>query len=86
MKTIWVVQYNDGTADVFDEDQGPPSWPYVDAFEAKQRIAELEAVVKKYLTTSPSDGRAFAQVLWRSALVEVSIECSLEVGLRYTLR
>ena len=42
MKKIYVVKYNNQEADVYDEDQGPPSWPYVDAFEAEQHIAELE--------------------------------------------
>ena len=43
MKTIWVVQYRDGTADVFDSEQGAPALPYIDAYEVQERIAELEA-------------------------------------------
>jgi len=42
MKTIWVVQYNDGTADVFNSEQGAPALPYIDAFEVQNRIAELK--------------------------------------------
>ena len=42
MKKIFVLRYNNWTADVWDEDQGAPSWPYVDAFEAEKRITELE--------------------------------------------
>ena len=45
MKTIWVVQYNDGTADVFDSEQGAPALPYIDAFEVQNRIGELEEAV-----------------------------------------
>jgi len=45
MKTIWVVQYNNGTADVYDSEQGAPALPYIDAFEVQNRIAELEAEV-----------------------------------------
>ena len=45
MKTIWVVQYNDGTADVFDSEQGAPALPYIDAFEVQNRITELEGAL-----------------------------------------
>ena len=48
MKTIWVIQYNDGTADVFDSEQGAPALPYIDAFEVQNRIAELERSVASY--------------------------------------
>ena len=43
MKKIWVVQYNDGTADVWDEEQGPPSWPYIDAFDVENALKELHS-------------------------------------------
>lgn len=43
MKTIWVVQYNDGTSDVWNEEKPGPAWPYVDAFEAEDAIKELRA-------------------------------------------
>lgn len=43
MKKIWVLRYNDGTADVWDEEKGPPSWPYVDAFAADDAIKELHS-------------------------------------------
>ena len=55
MKKIWVVQYNDGTADVFDVEHPTPAYPYVDAFEADERIealrdevAELRATVAEF--------------------------------------
>lgn len=68
MKTIWVVQYNDGTADVFDEDQGPPSWPYVDAFEAKERIAELADCLVK-------SGKIIKNQSNRIVELEYSLKC-----------
>ena len=43
MKKIWVVQYNDGTSDVWNEEKPGPAWPYVDAFEAEDAIKELRA-------------------------------------------
>ncbi len=46
MKTIWVVQYNDGTADVFNSEQGAPALPYIDAFEVQNRITELEGALE----------------------------------------
>jgi len=49
MKKIWVVQYNDGTADIVDDDPDvnfvAPSWPYVDAFEAETEIKRLRNVL-----------------------------------------
>lgn len=42
MKTVWLVRYNNGQADVFDEEQPAPAWPYVDAFESEETIKELE--------------------------------------------
>jgi hypothetical protein len=41
MKKIWVVQYVDGTADVYDEEKPSPAWPYVDAFDAEVEIKRL---------------------------------------------
>lgn len=41
MKKIWVLRYNDGTADVWDEEKSPPSWPYVDAFDVEGALKEL---------------------------------------------
>ena len=43
MKKIWVLRYNDGTADVWDEEKGPPSWPYVDAFDVEGALKELHS-------------------------------------------
>ena len=43
MRKIWVLRYNNGTADVWDEDQGPPSWPYIDAFDVEEEIKELKS-------------------------------------------
>ena len=40
MKKIWLLRYNDGTADVWDEDHGPPSWPYIDAFDVEDALKE----------------------------------------------
>jgi len=42
MKKIWVCQYNNGEADVWETDQGPPSYPYVDAFESEEKIKSLQ--------------------------------------------
>jgi hypothetical protein len=49
MKTIWLVRYNNGQADVFDEEQSAPAWPYIDAFEAEARIKELESFVSDFI-------------------------------------
>lgn len=43
MKTIWVVQYKDGSADVYDTETSAPAWPYVDAFDAEDEIKALRA-------------------------------------------
>ena len=43
MKKIWVVQYNDGASDVWNEETPGPAWPYVDAFEAEDTINALRA-------------------------------------------
>ncbi len=48
MKKIWIIQYNDGTADVYDTEQSGPAYPYVDAFqydELKKENAALRAEV-----------------------------------------
>ena len=47
MKKIWVVQYNNGDADIYDTEQVAPAYPYVDAFEAEARIKELKKEIKK---------------------------------------
>ena len=49
MKKIWVIQYEDGTADVYDTPQPPPAYPYVDAFECEERLAEIQTVLDKLL-------------------------------------
>lgn len=41
MKKIWVVQYNDGTSDVFDTETPSPAWPYVDAFDVQDETSKL---------------------------------------------
>ena len=43
MKKIWVLRYNDGSADVWDEEKGPPSWPYIDAFDVEDALKELHS-------------------------------------------
>ena len=43
MKKIWVCQYNNGDADVYDTETPAPAWPYVDAFEAEDTINALRA-------------------------------------------
>ena len=64
MKTIWVIQYNDGTADVFDSEQGAPALPYNDAFEVQERIAELEkalaTLMDEYLCQNGFDTHYYA--------------------------
>ena len=56
MKKIWVVQYNDGTANVYDSEQEAPALPYIDAFEVQNRIAELEAQFKEECEQSYAAG------------------------------
>ena len=48
MKKIWVVQYGDGTADVYETPQPPPAYPYVDAFEFYARIDELQVTINNF--------------------------------------
>jgi hypothetical protein len=46
MKKIWVVEYNSGKADVFDVEHPAPALPYVCAFDAEERIKELEEALE----------------------------------------
>lgn len=41
LKTIWVIQYKDGTADVWDTEKPAPVWPYVDAFDVQDETSKL---------------------------------------------
>ena len=43
MKKIWLLRYNNGTADVWDEEKGPPSWPYIDAFDVEDALKESDS-------------------------------------------
>ena len=43
MKKIWLLRYNNGTADVWDEEKGPPSWPYIDAFDVEDALKEFHS-------------------------------------------
>lgn len=41
MKKIWVLEFIDGTAEVYHEPQSAPAWPYVCEFDVKREIAAL---------------------------------------------
>ena len=70
MKKIWVTRYNDGSADVWDEEKGPPSWPYIDAFDVENNLKNLQSELDALRTELSALKKAA-----RDALMSWSCDC-----------